>query len=195
MNVMNSYTNQSVDLFDYGGGMALQTGVLLSTWLAGATALVNTWYDQTGNGFHAIGVGSSRPVVNYLTPTETTVYFPSQTGVLNVLNNVSTNAVWVTYTALSNGNYGVTTLFGDAYRDVSLRLWWGNYPNNITGGVYPNNLTLNTPSSDWLYGDSQSLIVSGGYVAETTMLPYQSQNTLVASSQTTMMARSIQVKS
>ena len=121
----------AVDVYQLtsGAALTLANGTSLQQWLGGRAGYVTTWYDQSGNNHHATGAavaGGSSPTLAFMTYNQTTVYFANQMSYMTIALPVSgTKAAWATFTALTPGATGTTTLFGDTTSDISLRLWPG----------------------------------------------------------------------
>ena len=187
MTVTNGASSVDVYQFTVGAALTLANGVTtLQAWLAGTPGTVTTWYDQSTYGRHATGyaaVGGAVPTVAFLTFNQTAVYFKNQSGYMKVTATVpAVSSAWITFTALTSGATGTTTLFGDNASDISLRLWPGVYQSGAMPAV--GMASGNTSGSvDWLAGiNDVSYFYENGQQSSFTTNTYNAQNTMAVSS-------------
>jgi Concanavalin A-like lectin/glucanases superfamily len=122
------------------------TGTDLATWLGGSTGSVATWYDQSGNGNHAIqGTQANRPVINVATSPYSLIFSGNgsisgqslQTSSLSFTPGAAGGKIGVEY--IVGNNTGGCVLGAGS----SARKWWlaststASTPNELTQGNFP----------------------------------------------------------
>jgi hypothetical protein len=125
------------------------TGQPIGTWLQGATGLVDTWYDQTVNGYHMANTLNNQPAIN-LTTTPYSVAFSGGTTTWLYNSSVPFNfgAGSFTLRYVVSNNTGGCVLFkaiGTAFTWVTgyeKYFWLGNGAGGLgtTVGNYPSQV-------------------------------------------------------
>ena len=167
LNIRNGTTNVSADFYaDINGNLGttyLAQGTSLSTWLAGATAYVVVWYDQTGNGNTASQIDTTKqPTYNTTSKviTFTAVdannynYFDLPDKTHPYGNSNYTYVSKFSTTNLYGGLFGSGYIIGAASATLSTihgfgrwdtkygDTWWGT--DLLTSGTYADNNVLIT---------------------------------------------------
>jgi len=125
------------------------TGQPIGTWLQGATGLVDTWYDQSVNGYHMANTLNNQPAIN-LTTTPYSVAFSGGTTTWLYNSSVPLNFGSGSFTLryVVSNNTGGCVLFkaiGTAFTWVTgyeKYFWLGNGAGGLgtTVGNYPSQV-------------------------------------------------------
>lgn len=123
LRVRRSTDNVLADVFtDISGNITFispTSGLAVSdirTWLNGATAYVNTWYDQSGSGNHAIqSTSSAQPIFDYISNVGYGIRFGSNSTVtsLGMSSAVTTKSIFTTFMTYNNGFNTIIGTSGD----------------------------------------------------------------------------------
>jgi hypothetical protein len=177
INIRRSSDNVTQDFYaDILGNLSNGTGTSFTSWIGTSTAYVTTWYDQSGNGFHATQTTTAYQPILTWNSTHSAWCVDSQNSSTQFLNLPGTSVIPTgsgSFTiALKHGTVNNTTsgsFIGNSYTAA--------YTNNIlylANGVYKQQCASNDYNYNSRYASGNTLVLKwdgttkSGYINDIT---------------------------
>jgi hypothetical protein len=180
INIRRSSDNVTQDFYaDILGNLGTSsngTGTSFTSWIGTSTAYVTTWYDQSGNGFHATQTTTAYQPILTWNSTHSAWCVDSQNSSTQFLNLPGTSVI-----PTSSGSFTIALKHGTVNNTTNGSFignsWTGSYTNNILylgNSTYAQQCASNDYNFNSKYASGNTLVLKwdgttkSGYINDIT---------------------------